>query len=261
MLSGIKVPLILILVVVTGCVTNKKEITPRENFYQAHIELLDLYQQTKLELEESNRLLKISAHHRRIEAFKNDSLNDQNQDLKISLREAYAGAEETKKQLLRKNRILESYIRHIKSNIQLESMQVEIVGGRILLRLPSDILFSSGSVRLSKQGKQDLFEIAKVLNLTPHNRFQIEGHTDSTPVKGGLYKSNWHLGYGRAMSVLKVFQASGIDEARISAASFGEFQPRVDNNTHQNKALNRRIEIVMIPDLSPLGESHGFVDK
>ncbi|MCA9688621.1 MAG: OmpA family protein [Myxococcales bacterium] len=132
------------------------------------------------------------------------------------------------------------------------TLEIRIVDGRMVVALPADILFASGSTRLSAEGEGTLVEVAEVLASFPEKRFQIEGHTDDVPIHTARYASNWELASGRSLAVVHVMIASGMPPDRISAASFGEFRPRMSNANDEGKARNRRIEIVMMPDLSVL---------
>jgi chemotaxis protein MotB len=86
----------------------------------------------------------------------------------------------------------------------------------------------------------------------PDRRFQIEGHTDNVPVRTLKYPSNWQLAAERAISVLEVMVQSGVTPDRVSAASFAETRPLKPNDTVEGRSSNRRIEIVIVPDLSSL---------
>ena len=131
-------------------------------------------------------------------------------------------------------------------------LKVKIVDGRMVVALASDILFASGSAGLSKDGKASVEEVAAVLASIPDRKFQVEGHTDNVPIKTAQFPSNWELASSRALTVLKTMVDAGMPADRVSAASFGDSKPAAANDTPDNKALNRRIEIVVVPDLSTL---------
>ena len=131
-------------------------------------------------------------------------------------------------------------------------LRVKIVDGRMVVALASDILFASGSASLSKEGKTAIEEVAAVLSTIPERRFQVEGHTDNVPIKTAQFPSNWELAAARALIVTKTMVEAGLPGERVSAASFGESKPAVSNDTPDGKAQNRRIEIVVVPDLSTL---------
>lgn len=131
-------------------------------------------------------------------------------------------------------------------------LKVRIVDGRVVIELATDVLFASGKASLSREGKAALMEVGQILATLPDKRFQIEGHTDNVPIRTAQFPSNWELAADRSISVVKTLIEGGMGPESVSAASYGEFRPRGDNETKEQKAANRRIEIVMVPDLSQL---------
>jgi chemotaxis protein MotB len=139
-----------------------------------------------------------------------------------------------------------------KALIDAGKLKVHIVEGRMVVELATDILFPSGSATLSKDGKAAIVEVAQLLGSIPDRKYQVEGHTDNVPMKGA-YKSNWELASARALTVLHAMtDDGGLPPGRVSAASYGESRPAKPNDSNENKAANRRIEIVVVPDLSSL---------
>ncbi len=132
------------------------------------------------------------------------------------------------------------------------TLDVRVVDGRMVLTLPMDILFASGSTKLSNEGKDALTTVGKTLATLSERKFQVEGHTDDVPIHNERFASNWELASGRALTVLHSLLDAGIVTSQLSAASYGEFQPRADNTSDRGRALNRRIEIVVVPDLTGL---------
>lgn len=140
-----------------------------------------------------------------------------------------------------------------KALIDAGKLKVKIVDGRMVLELPTDVLFKSGRAKLSEEGLAAVKEVAAVLATLPSNRrFQVEGHTDNVPIKTARFPSNWQLASARALNVVVAMVEAGLTGGRISAAGFGEYRPVASNDSDAGKAENRRIEIVMVPDLSSL---------
>lgn len=132
-------------------------------------------------------------------------------------------------------------------------LKVEVVDGRVTLGMASDVLFASGSAELSAQGKDNIAEIVQILkNKTKDRDFQVEGHTDNEPISTAQYPSNWHLGAARAIAVTQFMVSRGFPEDQVSAASFADNAPIAPNTSDGGRAQNRRIEIVVLPDLSDL---------
>lgn len=132
-------------------------------------------------------------------------------------------------------------------------LKIEVVDGRITLGMASDVLFASGSAELSASGKDNISEITALLSKRVGDRdFQVEGHTDSEAINTAQYPNNWYLGAARAIAVTQYMVARGFPEDHISAASFADNAPVSSNGSDGGRAQNRRIEIVLLPELSEL---------
>jgi chemotaxis protein MotB len=143
-------------------------------------------------------------------------------------------------------------LERFKALIDAGKLKVKIVDGRMVVELASDVLFASGSATLSKDGQTAIREVAGILATIPDRKFQVEGHTDNVPIRSSAYPSNWELASSRALTVVKQMVDAGMPGERISASSYGEFKPAKPNDSPEGKAANRRIEIVVVPDLSSL---------
>lgn len=143
-------------------------------------------------------------------------------------------------------------IERFKPLIDTGKLKVKIVDGRMVLVLATDILFAKGSADLSEEGLAAVTEVAQVLVTLPPRHYQVEGHTDNDPIATKRYPSNWELAADRALRVVKAMVDAGLPVGQISGASYGESHPAVPNDTPEQKAQNRRIEVVIMPDLSQL---------
>lgn len=139
-----------------------------------------------------------------------------------------------------------------KNMIDAGKLRVTIVDGRMVVALQTDVLFGSGSAKLGKDGEQAIVEVSGILKTMKERRFQIEGHTDNVPISNERYRNNWELAAERALSVVRTMMGAGMPGKRLSAASYGEHRPIATNETEAGRAQNRRIEIVLVPDLSDL---------
>ncbi len=124
--------------------------------------------------------------------------------------------------------------------------------GRLIIALPNDILFDSGSTVLKPAGQKALEKIAAVLATIDDRQFLVAGHTDNVPIKTGRYQSNWELSTERAVNVVTFLVKKGMPAKNLSAAGYSEFDPVAANDSEPNKAQNRRIEIVLQPNISEL---------
>lgn len=131
-------------------------------------------------------------------------------------------------------------------------LKVDFRNGQMVLKLPSEVLFDSGQGELSTTGKTALAEVLEILKEFKDRRFLIGGHTDNVAIRSRKYKNNWYLSTARAVSVVEFMIEAGFSPNNLAAAGYGEFDPVVANDTDENRRLNRRIEIVLIPDLSEL---------
>jgi chemotaxis protein MotB len=180
--------------------------------------------------------------------------------LKGSIQEmqaALAAANEQKRQTDARIAEYRKLLSSFKTLIDAGKLKVKVVNGRMIVELPSDVLFASGSIDLSEGGKASISEIGTILAPMADRQFQVEGHTDDQPIKTARFPSNWWLASGRAIAVAEILIKSGLLPTSVSAASFGEFRPITENTTPQGRAQNRRIEIVLVPDLSKVP---GFED-
>jgi len=146
----------------------------------------------------------------------------------------------------------QSLLSKLQSLIDSGRLKVKMVQGRMVVELASDILFSSGSAQLSPEGEASLREVAVALASIPDRHFQVEGHTDDDPISTERFPSNWELGSARAITVVQTLQQGGVKATRLSGASYAESRPVAPNKSDSGKAANRRIEIVVVPDLSLL---------
>jgi len=136
----------------------------------------------------------------------------------------------------------------------IDSGQLKVVtrDGRMIIALPNDILFDSGRTDVKAEGKAALAKVAQALAAVPDRGFLVAGHTDNVPIKTDLFPSNWELSTRRAVEVVHFLVAQGMNPKRLAAAGYGEFDPISVNDTAEHRAQNRRIEIVLQPNISDL---------
>ena len=135
-----------------------------------------------------------------------------------------------------------------------EGLTVEERNGKLYVSLENSLLFASGSWRVNTLGNNAISELAKVLASQTDLQILVEGHTDNVPYKGsGLVKDNWDLSVMRATSIVKILMNNkGINAVNITAAGKGAYSPLVENNSPENRAMNRRIEIILSPNMDAL---------
>jgi|TARA_B110000967_G_scaffold44562_1_gene44725 chemotaxis protein MotB len=135
-----------------------------------------------------------------------------------------------------------------------EGLTVEQRNGKLYVSLENSLLFASGSWRVNANGAHAITELSKVIANQVDLQILVEGHTDNIPYKGsGLVKDNWDLSVMRATSIVKILTNNkGLNALNITAAGKGPFSPLVENNSPENRAMNRRIEIILSPNMDAL---------
>lgn len=135
-------------------------------------------------------------------------------------------------------------------------LDVIIRNGRMVVKLPAGVLFDSGSAKLSRDGELAVMEVAIVLRQLADRKFMAEGHTDNRPLEASAatsrYRNNWELSTGRAVSVVQFLIEAKMNPKNLVAAGRGEFDPVGDNRTNEGRRENRRIEIVLLPNVEEL---------
>ncbi len=143
-------------------------------------------------------------------------------------------------------------IEKFQSLVSSGKLKIRVVRGRMVVEMASSILFPSGEAKLHEEGEIALAELAGILRTIKDRDFQVAGHTDNVPIRTRKFPSNWELSAARSVSVVKFLQESGVVPNHLSASGYAEYQPAADNNTEEGKAENRRIEIVLMPNLDEL---------
>jgi len=134
-----------------------------------------------------------------------------------------------------------------------DELSVQIKDGSVYVSLQEKLLFKSGSDVVNPKGVAALKSLALVLNSTKDINVMIEGHTDNVPIRTKLFKDNWDLSTARATSIVRILtRENGFDSRRITASGKGEFHPLKANDTVDQRADNRRTEIILSPDLNEL---------
>lgn len=149
-------------------------------------------------------------------------------------------------------------IEKFKELVNTGKLKIRIVRGRMVVEMASNILFPSGKAALHDEGKEALAQLAQILRTIDDRSFQVAGHTDNVPITSKRFKSNWELSTARAVTVVKFLQENGVDPKMLSASGYAEYQPAATNDTEEGKAANRRIEIVLMPNLDELPDLSGL---
>ena len=116
----------------------------------------------------------------------------------------------------------------------------------VLVNINEAILFDSGSAKLKDSGIELLKRLEGLIN-DFENDIVIEGHTDNVPINVDIYPTNWELSTARAVTVVRYLcETEKIDPSRLSARGYGEYSPIAPNDTAENRALNRRVNMFIV---------------
>lgn len=134
----------------------------------------------------------------------------------------------------------------INKNGLTEVVKIREEDAGVVLQLSDSILFDLGKAEM-KGGSTSVLDIISSIIPKIQNEIMVQGHTDNVPINSGQYKSNWELSTARAVNVIRYFiETKGFDPTRFSATGYGEYRPLVDNSTEENRAINRRVDILIV---------------
>ncbi len=133
-----------------------------------------------------------------------------------------------------------------------KELTVSIKNGKVYVSLQENLLFPSGSAVVNPKGKEALGKLAEVLNNNPEITVNIEGHTDTVPIRT-RFKDNWDLSTARANAIVRILTTDyQVDPVRVEASGHSQYDPVQTNSTPEGRALNRRTEIILSPKLDEL---------
>lgn len=149
-------------------------------------------------------------------------------------------------------KLFDEFIAKFKKMIDAGKLDITVRRGQIVLALGTDILFDTGKTDIKDDGKAALAEVAEALKTVSGRRFQVAGHTDTVPIRTKEFPSNWELSTARAVAVVKLLTEKGVRPDVLSAAGYAEFDPAASNANERGRTKNRRIEIVIVPNIEEL---------
>ncbi len=142
--------------------------------------------------------------------------------------------------------------KYLEQNNLQANVLVELDARGLLLRFKENVLFDSGKAVLKPDALKILSFLGDILNKPEfaERYIRVEGHTDNIPIRTAVFPSNWELSTGRASSVIRFYiENTQVRPSRFTASGYGEYYPVANNTTTEGRALNRRVDIVILRDV------------
>jgi chemotaxis protein MotB len=164
--------------------------------------------------------------------------------------------------LTKKDSVTLALVTSLKSSVGISDPDIEInvEKGVVFISIADKLLFKSGSYIVSDRAKEVLAKVAKVIKDKPTFECMVEGHTDNVPFTGNaILVDNWDLSVKRSTAIVRVLVKDlAVNPKQLIAAGRGEYIPLVDNKTTDNRAINRRTRIVILPKID---EFYDMIEK
>ena len=157
--------------------------------------------------------------------------------------------------LTKKDSVTLALVTSLKKEVGLndEDIEINVEKSVVFISLSDKLLFKSGSYDITDRAKEILGKVATVINGKPNFEAMVEGHTDNVPYRRGVLLDNWDLSVMRATSVVKILlNNKKLNPLQLTAAGRGEYNPIANNETVEGRRMNRRIEMILSPNLDDL---------
>lgn len=207
----------------------------RESFESQYVEAQDSFEDARIAREKLKR--ELAEARARLERLEAELASEQ------SAREAREAEIEALQSTY------DELVSDLESEVSAGQIKIERLKEGLRLNVSDEILFASGSAELDERGRKVLERVAHQLEEL-EDSIEVRGHTDDRPIRGTLarvYPSNWELAAARAARVARLLQDEGVSGSRLSVVSLGPNDPIAPNDSAENRALNRRIEIRLKP--------------
>ncbi len=139
----------------------------------------------------------------------------------------------------------------LKEGLDDQDVEIKVDKTVVFINLSDKMLYKSGSSELTSKADEILSKIATIIESRPNFEVMVEGYTDNVPMKSSCMTDNWDLSVKRATSVVRALQLKyNINPNRLIASGRGEYNTLVANDTPENKAINRRTRIIIMPKIN-----------
>jgi chemotaxis protein MotB len=243
----------------------EKHVT-QEAILQQTEDSLNLKQQNLEQLESSLDLLKLQSESALKERItENEGLLKKIAERENELADRMARVEELEGLIARQKQAMRNLKERLSDallNFEDKGLTVEARDGKVYVSMENKLLFKSGSWTVEAAGQNAIKSLAGVLAENPDIAILIEGHTDNVPYRGkGPLKGNWDLSTKRATAIVnQLLENPDILPQNLTAAGRGEYLPIAPNSTRSGRAANRRIEVVLSPQLDEISQINNTLD-
>lgn len=243
----------------------EKYVTQEASFQQTE-DSLNLKQQKLEQLESSLDLLKLQSESALKERItENEELLKKIAERENELADRMARVEELEGLIARQKQAMRNLKERLSDallNFEDKGLTVEARDGKVYVSMENKLLFKSGSWTVEAAGQNAIKSLAGVLAENPDIAILIEGHTDNVPYRGkGPLKGNWDLSTKRATAIVnQLLENPDILPQNLTAAGRGEYLPIAPNSTRSGRAANRRIEVVLSPQLDEISQIINTLD-
>jgi len=146
-----------------------------------------------------------------------------------------------------KRSVLEAVARKLEQLDMPDDVTINVSEEGVEISIKETVLFEAGSAELTDEAKESLLTLTAVITSLP-NDILVEGHTDNETDTNSKYPSNWEFSAARASSIASYFEFLGIDGKRLQVSGYGGIRPRFYNDTAYKRSLNRRVDIMLLPE-------------
>ncbi|WGD34213.1 OmpA family protein [Olleya sp. YS] len=158
--------------------------------------------------------------------------------------------------LTKKDSVTLALVTSLKKEVGLndEDIEINVEKSVVFISLSDKLLFQSGSYNITSRANEILGKVATVINGKPNFEAMVEGHTDNVPYSKGVLIDNWDLSVKRSTAIVRALQNLGVKPEQLIAAGRGDHLPLVSNDTPENRAINRRTKIYILPKIDQFYE-------
>lgn len=268
--------LLLLVIIVSSCVSKKEFTALQEKHDQTETELVDVKANLqKCLIEKEKEDTKAFALTEQVKYLKEDKKNalKQVENLTVLTQSSSDNIKSVISQLSAKDKYINGIrdamtqkdslnlaikyhlTRNLADGIQDKDIEVNVEKTVVFISISDKMLFKSGSYNVTDKAYTVLEKVAKVINDQPQMDVMVEGHTDSKSIKTEFIQDNWDLSAKRATSITRILQYKyGVKASRLTAAGKSSYTPLAPNDTAENMAKNRRTRIVLLPRLNQFFE-------